>query len=127
VNCWLTQVAILHGCNLDGSNSHTLSGNIEQDNTPWILPNGQVLYMRWEYVDRSQVHYHHLWTMNPDGTRQMVYFGNMHAGGVFIDAKPIPGSEKSLLLLTAEDTGALNTPEPWLSLIRETVPMTENR
>jgi mono/diheme cytochrome c family protein len=32
--------------------------------------------------------------MNPDGTRQMVYFGNMHAGGVFIDAKPIPGSEK---------------------------------
>ncbi|MDR3232785.1 MAG: hypothetical protein LBT46_03830, partial [Planctomycetaceae bacterium] len=94
VNCWMTQVAILHGCNLDGSNIRVLSGNIEQDNTPWILPNGQVLYMRWEYVDRSQVHYHHLWTMNPDGTRQMVYFGNMHAGGVFIDAKPIPGSDK---------------------------------
>ena len=33
-----------------------------------MLPDGRILYMRWEYVDRSQVHYHHLWTMNPDGT-----------------------------------------------------------
>ncbi|MDR2755593.1 MAG: hypothetical protein LBC20_07785 [Planctomycetaceae bacterium] len=94
VNCWLTQVAILYGCDLDGSNIHALSANIEQDNTPWFLPNGQVLYMRWEYVDRSQVHYHHLWTMNPDGTKQMVYYGNMHPGMVYIDAKPIPDSEK---------------------------------
>ncbi|MDR3196924.1 MAG: hypothetical protein LBU34_03555 [Planctomycetaceae bacterium] len=94
VNCWLTQVAILYGCNSDGSNIHALSGNIEQDNTPWFLPNGQVLYMRWEYVDRSQVHYHHLWTMNPDGTKQMVFFGNMHPGEVYIDAKPIPNSDK---------------------------------
>ncbi|MDR1485527.1 MAG: hypothetical protein LBT09_11980, partial [Planctomycetaceae bacterium] len=94
VNCWLTQVAILYGCDLDGNNIHALSANIEQDNTPWFLPNGQVLYMRWEYVDRSQVHYHHLWTMNPDGTKQMVFFGNMHAGEVYIDAKPIPNSNK---------------------------------
>jgi hypothetical protein len=94
VNCWLTQVAILYGCDSDGKNIHPLSGNIEQDNTPWILPNGQVLYTRWEYVDRSQVHYHHLWTMNPDGTRQMVFYGNMHPGIVYIDAKPIPNSEK---------------------------------
>ena len=35
---------------------------------------------RWEYVDRSQVDYHHLWTMNPDGTGQMVYYGNLHPG-----------------------------------------------
>ncbi|MCL2743802.1 MAG: polysaccharide lyase family protein [Planctomycetaceae bacterium] len=94
VQCWLTQVAILYGCDLDGSNIRPLSGNIEHDNTPWFLPNGQVLYMRWEYVDRSQVHYHHLWTMNPDGTRQMVFFGNMHPGVVYIDAKPIPNSSK---------------------------------
>jgi mono/diheme cytochrome c family protein/cytochrome c553 len=94
VNCWLTQVAILYGCDLDGGNIHALSANIEQDNTPWFLPNGQVLYMRWEYVDRSQVHYHHLWVMNPDGTKQMVYYGNMHPGEVYIDAKPIPNSDK---------------------------------
>jgi mono/diheme cytochrome c family protein len=94
VQCWLTPVAILHGCDADGSNIRPLSGNVEHDNTPWPLPNGQILYTRWEYVDRSQVHYHHLWTMNPDGTRQMVYFGNLHPGRLYIDAKPVPGSGK---------------------------------
>jgi len=94
VNCWMTQVAILYGCDGDGRNIKPLSGNIEHDNTPWMLPNGQVLYTRWEYVDRSQVDYHHLWTMNPDGTRQMVLYGNLHPGTVYIDAKPIPNSEK---------------------------------
>ena len=94
VGCWLTHVAILYRCDADGSNIHPISSNNEHDNTPWPLPDGRVLYQRWEYVDRSQVHYHHLWTTNPDGTGQMVYYGNMHPGTVMIDAKPIPNSDK---------------------------------
>jgi len=98
VNCWLTQVTVLYRCDGDGGNIRQLSANIEQDNTPWVLPDGRVLYMRWEYVDRSRVNYHHLWTMNPDGTGQMVYFGNMHPGDVYLDAKPINGTDKVLLI-----------------------------
>lgn len=94
VQCWLTQVATLHRCNSEGKNIREISSNVEQDNTPWPLPNGQLIYTRWEYVDRSQVHFHHLWTTAPDGTRQNVYFGNMHPGTTMIDAKPIPGSGK---------------------------------
>ncbi|MDR1593041.1 MAG: hypothetical protein LBS43_00990 [Prevotellaceae bacterium] len=94
VQCWNTPVAILYGCDADGKNIHALSANVEQDNTPWPLPDGRILYTRWEYVDRSQVDYHHLWTINPDGTRQSVFYGNMHPGTVFIDAKPIAGSRK---------------------------------
>ena len=94
VNCWLTQVAVLHRCNADGSDIRALSSNNEQDNTPWPLPDGRVLYTRWEYVDRSQVHFHHLWTANPDGTAQMTWFGNLHPGITMIDAKPIPGTDK---------------------------------
>jgi cytochrome c553 len=45
-------------------------------------------------VDRSQVHFHHLWAANPDGTSQTVYYGNMRPGTTMIDAKPIPGTEK---------------------------------
>ena len=89
VNCWLTQVAVLYRCDADGGNLRPISSNNEQDNTPWPLPDGRVLYQRWEYVDRSQVHYHHLWTVNPDGSAQMVYFGNLNPGEVMIDAKPI--------------------------------------
>ena len=94
VGCWLTHVAILYRCDADGSNIRPISSNNEHDNTPWPLPDGRVLYQRWEYVDRSQVHYHHLWTTNPDGTGQMVYYGNLHPGIVMIDAKPIPNTEK---------------------------------
>jgi len=98
VNCWLTQVAVLHRCDGDGKNIRPISGNIEHDNTPWVLPDGRILYQRWEYVDRSQVDYHHLWTSNPDGTGQMVYYGNMHPSDLFIDAKGIPGTEDVLLI-----------------------------
>ena len=94
VQCWLTQVATLYACGPNGENIRELSANIEQDNTPWPLPNGQILYTRWEYVDRSQVDYHHLWVMNPDGTRQMVYYGNQTPGIVMIGAKPVPNSNK---------------------------------
>lgn len=94
VNCWLTQVAVLYRCDADGANLRPLSSNNEHDNTPWPLPDGRILYTRWEYVDRSQVDYHHLWFINPDGTGQMTFFGNLHPGTVMIDAKPIPGSTK---------------------------------
>jgi len=98
VNCWLTQVATVYRCDADGGNIRMLSSNIEQDNTPWPLPDGRLLYMRWEYVDRSQVNYHHLWTMNPDGTQHSVFFGNKHPGGLFIDGKPIPGSDDVIMI-----------------------------
>ena len=98
VNCWLTQVAIVHRCNADGTGIEPISANLEQDNTPWPMNDGRILYTRWEYVDRSQVDYHHLWAMNPDGTGQMIHFGNMHPGGVFIDAKPVPGSDEVLFI-----------------------------
>ena len=94
VNCWLTQVAIMYRCGPDGRNIRPISSNNDHDNTPWVLPDGRLLYMRWEYVDRSQVHFHHLWVSNPDGTGQMVYYGNMHPGIVMIDAKPIPGTDR---------------------------------
>ncbi len=101
VNCWATQVAVLYRCKSDGSGITQLSANIEHDNTPWVLPNGQIMYTRWEYIDRSQVHFHHLWVMNPDGTRQMVLFGNqtpsVPSACLLIDAKPIPGTDDVIL------------------------------
>ncbi len=100
VNCWHTQVAILYRCEADGTNLHQISANIEHDNTPWPLPDGRVIYQRWEYVDRSQVKYHHLWSTNPDGTGQMVYFGNQKPGNVYIDAKPIPDSQAVVTIVS---------------------------
>ena len=94
VNCWMTQVGTLYRCDANGANIHQISSNNEHDNTPAVLPDGRIVYTRWEYTDRSQVGYHHLWTVNPDGTRQMVYYGNQRHWSLYIDAKPIPGTNK---------------------------------
>lgn len=97
VNCWMTQVGIIHRCEADGSNIRAISANTEHDNTPWVLPDGRLIYTRWEYVDRSQVEFHHLWAMNPDGTGQTILYGNMHPHILMIDAKPVPGTRELLV------------------------------
>ncbi len=94
VNCWMTQVGVLYRCDGSGGNLRRISHNGEHDNTPWVLPDGRLLYTRWEYVDRGQVEFHHLWTMNPDGTAQTIFYGNMYPGTVMINAKPIPGTDR---------------------------------
>ncbi len=94
VPCFTTQVATLYRCDGEGSNIRQISSNVEHDNTPWVLPDGRVLYTRWEYVRRGVMSFHHLWTINPDGTGQMTYYGNMHPATLMIDAKPIPGSDR---------------------------------
>ncbi|MBC8373855.1 MAG: hypothetical protein H8E53_09705, partial [Planctomycetes bacterium] len=114
VNCWVTQVATLYTCDREGGSIRQVSANIEHDNTPCVLADGRVIFQRWEYVDRSQVHYHHLWSVNPDGTGQTVYFGNMRPGGVFIDPQPIPGSNRIVFVNSpghgrAEHAGSICT------------------
>jgi hypothetical protein len=63
-----------------------------------MLPDGRIMYTRWEYVDRSREAFHHLWVMNPDGTGQMTFYGNFYPGDVYLDAKPIPGTEKIVMV-----------------------------
>ena len=58
-------------------------------------------------MNRDAVSFHHLWTMNPDGTEQQVYFGNQTPGGVFIDAQPIPQTRDVVFI----DSGYHGTPE----------------
>ncbi len=119
VPCWFSPVAILYACDGDGRNIRQISGNIEHDNTPWMLADGRVIYERWEYVDRSRVSFHHLWASNPDGTGQMIYYGNQRPGTLMIDAKPIPGTEKVVAVFSpghgkAEHAGAITIVSPAL-------------
>jgi hypothetical protein len=97
VPCWSSQVGLLYRCEADGSGIVRISAGVEHENTPWVLSDGTLLYTRWEYVDRSEIDYHHLWTANPDGTRHMTYYGNMVFKNpviAYLDAKPIPGTGK---------------------------------
>jgi len=99
VLCWLSPVPVLFRCKADGSDIRQLSSGANVENTPAVLPDGRILYTRWEYVNRATTRFHQLWVMNPDGTGAMTYFGNMHpTGNVYIDAKPVPGTEKVIFV-----------------------------
>jgi hypothetical protein len=100
VPCWYTQVALMYRCNADGSDITQISFGVETENTPWPLPDGRVAYTRWEYVDRSQNHHHGLWTINPDGTGVELLYDNRGTMNLYIDAKPIPGSDEIVTIVS---------------------------
>jgi hypothetical protein len=103
VPCYHTQTALLYRMAADGSDMRLLSANNVDDNRPSIMPDGRILYTRWEYVDRAPQKFHSLWTMNPDGTDQLLLYGNTESppelftgfnDTLIIDAMAVPGSGK---------------------------------
>ena len=67
---------VLARCDGDGRNIVILSRNNEPDYTPALTNDGRVLYTRWEYTERPLWRLQKLWTINPDGTGEAVYWGN---------------------------------------------------
>lgn len=69
--------------------------NILFEGHPSLMPDGRILYDRWEYVDRHFGPSFGLWTVNPDGTSHSLFYGNnAWAPGAIMDARVIPGTEK---------------------------------
>jgi len=57
-----------------------------------MLPDGRVLYLRWEYSDIPHFVARILFAMNPDGTGQREYYGsNSYWPNSMFFARPIPG------------------------------------
>lgn len=79
----------------DGANIHQIGRNILFEGHPSLMPDGRILYDRWEYVDKHFGPAFGLWTVNPDGTNHAVYYGNnAWSPGAIIDARVIPGTRK---------------------------------
>lgn len=93
VPCNNTGVAILHVMNADGSDIHTISVNNVNEFDPVVLPDGRLLFGRWEYVDKNALTIQSLWTMNPDGTQETAFFANnMVFPEAILDVRPVPNS-----------------------------------
>ena len=90
---------VLARCDADGKNIYIVSRNNEPDYTPSLLPDGRVLYTRWEYTERPLWRLQKLWTINPDGTGLSVYWGNASAHpDVIWEARGIPGTTKVIVV-----------------------------
>lgn len=91
-------------CNLyrmdaDGANITQIGVSTLFEGHSSLLSDGRILYDRWEYVDRNFGDAQGLWTVNPDGTKHSIYYGNntQSPGGV-IDARQIPGTDQVICI-----------------------------
>jgi hypothetical protein len=88
---------ILARCDADGRNVDLISHNGEPDFVPALLPDGRMIYSRWEYSDKPLWRLQKLWTTGQDGTgkdRQRV------EPGVFFSAEVcqgVPGVTRDLV------------------------------
>jgi hypothetical protein len=93
VPCANSGVSILHVMNADGSDLHSISVNHVNEFDPSILPDGRILFGRWEYVDKNALTIQSLWTVNPDGSQETAVFANnMVFPEAILDGRSIPGS-----------------------------------
>ncbi|MDR1483578.1 MAG: hypothetical protein LBT09_02015 [Planctomycetaceae bacterium] len=76
VPCANNGVNILHVMNADGSNIHPISVNNVNEFDPSVMPDGRILFGRWEYIDKNALTQQSSWTVFPDGTNETALFAN---------------------------------------------------
>lgn len=88
-------MANLYRMEADGANIHQIGKSALFEGHSSLLPDGRILYDRWEYVDRNFGDAQGLWTVNPDGTNPALYWkNNTGSPGAVLDARAIPGTER---------------------------------
>lgn len=92
-------MANLYRMNPDGSNIVQLGKSTLFEGHAALMEDGRLVYDRWEYIDRNFGDAQGLWTVNPDGTRHAIYYGNNTSSpGGIIDPRPLPGSKLMLCI-----------------------------
>lgn len=102
VPCWhgIRRVSNLYRMNADGSNTRQLCFDQDHDFHPSVLPNGQIIYNRWDYTGINHIFLRQLMVMNPDGTGQRAIYGS---GSWFPNAlyfpRAIPGHPGKIICI----------------------------
>ncbi|MDP6634478.1 MAG: SUMF1/EgtB/PvdO family nonheme iron enzyme [Phycisphaerae bacterium] len=86
-----TPITLLYRMDADGANIRQLTFDQDHNWCPTVLPDGRVLYLRWEYSGIPHGASRILFQMNPDGTGQTAYYGsNSHWPNCVFFARPVP-------------------------------------
>ena len=93
---WFTYT--LHRMNDDGSMMERLSHHETCEWKPSVMHDGNIVYTRWDYVDRGFFQAHHPWTTTPDGRNALAIHGNYPKDWkdrpcMEMDIRAIPGSQ----------------------------------
>ena len=91
VPCNSSHVSVLYRVDSDGRNMRQLAFDQDHSYHPVMMPSGRILYLRWEYSELPHAFSRILFTMNPDGSGQMEYYGsNSVWPNAIFNARPIP-------------------------------------
>ena len=83
-----------------GANIHQITRSIVHENQVSVMPDGRLLYSRWDYVDRNFADGHGFWVVNPDGTNQAIIWGNNTAHpSAGWNARAIGGTNRFVCIL----------------------------
>ncbi len=92
----------------------------DQNWGPTILPDGRVMFTRWEYSDSAHYFSRILFTMMPDGLEQFARYGSgSYFPNCIFDAKPVPGKPSQFVAVISGHHGVAREGE--LLLFDETV------
>ncbi len=105
VDCWWTEVSNLYTCRGDSRYLRRLTFDQVHDNYPMVMPDGRIVYTRWEYQDRGQLFVQGLFQMNPDGTGQTEFYANNSWFPTsLLHARGIPGTQKVVAIFSGHHT-----------------------
>ncbi len=130
-------VYTIHRMNDDGTGIRLLSAHDTNEWFPTVSNTGDILYSRWDYIDRDAVTHQNLWAMRPDGTNPIAIWGNATSSPhCSFQLQPIPGSEKIVFTASAHhsitggslaliDPSVANNGEEALTRLTPAVPFPE--
>ena len=102
VPCWHGQklVTNLYLMNANGSGVRQLCFDQDHNFHPCVLPDGQVLFHRWDYTGISHIFLRQLMVMNPDGSGQRAVYGsNSWFPNSLYFPQPLPGRNHELVCI----------------------------
>jgi len=95
-------VFTLHAMDAQGGNLRPISAFENFEWAPAVANDGQILYTRWDYIDRFNGNFFSLWSTRPDGQNpQLVYKNYTVRPQVAIEARPVPNSSKVVFTASA--------------------------
>jgi len=84
----------------NGANIHQITRSVAHENQVSLMPDGRILYSRWDYVDRNFADGHGFWVVNPDGSNPAIVWGNntAHPSAAW-NGRIIPGTRQIVCIL----------------------------
>ena len=110
---------ILHRMDADGTNIRKLTSSPVSEFSPVVLPDGRIMYHRWEYIDKGARVGKTFWVMMPDGSGAEELFGlsdSYRATGAHMYAMPVPGNDSLIACVSAPHYPQGNSSGPILMI-----------